>query len=64
MGVKGLRATACPLGESGGMCSRKSLNLRPSEITSGTFSDHYIHYIQLPLEKKWLTNVQGGANAP
>ena len=39
-GVKGLCATARPLVVSGNMSPRKFLNFRPSEIASGTFSDH------------------------
>ena len=49
-GAKELHATVCPLGESGGMCPRKFLNFRPSEIASGTFSDHL--WFSNDMEKK------------
>ena len=39
--VKGLHTMVHPVGESGGIPPENFLNFTPSEITSGTFSDHF-----------------------
>ena len=40
-GAKGLQVTVHSVGGVWGHPSRKFLNFRPSEITSGIFSDHF-----------------------